>query len=267
MGIRRYQLPGGTPANAGNQNWQGPSAAGRSVTDAFLLEPPAAPDSWDLVAANMTDPALEANGWTAKLNGAPYTVLTRVGDVQPGNALPGPGTYWSTLIAGRLLVKWPSGQSVEIVRATAGSWVYKSHVSPANWDANLGVLAFVAAGNDFFQPGNVIAYAGREGGNSVKGIIHIGPATFNTIFNAADGASDLNVDRVSYLTDTGSGARGIGVSFRYPNGVYWRAALSDLGPVSFTTTSAGVLLFSDNGSGPNYFYVDFIRRLPPGSVL
>lgn len=266
VGTKTYQQPGGPPSGTGNQNWNGPAEAQAGVTDAFLLEPPASSDSWDLVAADLSDPDLAASGgWICKLNGAPYTVLTRAGDVQL-TGFPGAGTYWSTLLAGRLVMKFPASSAVEIVRPTSGSHVYKAHISPANWDAQLAMLPFVANGNNFNQAGNQIAYAGRANDSSVQGVLHVGPSTFNTIYNIADTASELNVDRVSYITDLGSGARGIGSSFRYANGVYWRAALADI-PVTFATTSAGVLLASNNANGPNFFYVDFIRRLPPGSIL
>jgi hypothetical protein len=266
VGTKRYQQPGGTPTAVGNQNWTPPTAARPATTAAFILEAPASPDvAWDLVAAAMLDPSLEANGWTAKLNGAPYTVLLRAGDVQLTGS-PANGTYWSTLLSGRLVLKFPAGSTVEVFRASAGSYVYKSHVSPSNWDASLIQMAFVAQGNNFDQAGNSIVYAGRVSDSAVQGVLHVGPASFTIAYNSADAVSELNVDRVAYITDTGSGARGLDTSFRYPNGVYWRASLSLIN-ATFTTSSAGVLLKSTNASGPNFFYLDFIRRLPPGSIL
>lgn len=92
--------------------------------------------SFDLDPLVMTDPDIAANGWSISLTHSPYTVLTRAGDVRwqdhiwgaapsgqtPGvtpNYPPAAGTYYSTLLAGRLLLQLPGQTDVSIWRATS----------------------------------------------------------------------------------------------------------------------------------------------------
>lgn len=244
------------------------SAIGDLRPYAWMAQAPSSPDAWDFDATLATDPDLANGGWTVKLNGAPYTVLTRSGDIQaPALATAPPaGTYWSTLINGRLVMRFPSAAGVEIFKASAGSYTYKFHASPANWDGTQSLFGFVANGTNFDQAGNNICYAGRSNATTVTAVTFIGPATFNVAFTAVDNATELNVDRLIYLFDAGVGARAVGVSFRYPNGVFWRASLTGMNAV-FTTSSAGILFAAGNAGGPNWLYVDSLRRLPPAEFI
>lgn len=242
------------------------AAGGTQRTDAFLLSAPTAPDAWDLDAAALqaagASPDLAVLGWTVKFNGAPYTTLTRNGPIQPGiSAMPPAGTYNSSFLNNRLVMQFPGPAGVEIVKASSGPFCYRAHFNWSNWDNSIEALAFVAQGNNFDQAGNNIAYFGREN-NSINGISFVGPASFTTAFSVADAATEFNQDRVYYIYDAGSGAaRNIGVELYYPNGVHWRAALPAI-VASFTTSSAGILFTTNNANGPNWLYIDSIRRLP-----
>lgn len=102
--------------------------------------------SFDLDAMTMTNPDLAANGWTISLTHTPFTVLTRAGDVRamdhlwsasagaaaPGttpNYPPAAGTYYSTLVGGRLLIQLPGQTDVSIHRTTTqGAWLYTAGI-------------------------------------------------------------------------------------------------------------------------------------------
>ncbi|HET8939211.1 MAG TPA: hypothetical protein VFN67_37460 [Polyangiales bacterium] len=103
-----------------------------------FIKPAAGWDTaWDLDPQVMSTPDIAANGWNITLTHAPYTALTRAGDVRwmdhywaveaglggvPGTTVnypPAPGTYYSTLLAGRLLIQIPGLIDVSIWRATS----------------------------------------------------------------------------------------------------------------------------------------------------
>lgn len=156
MGTRVYQLAGGAPGSAGNQNWparldsngiaNSSSVPGTTVTAALsdlqlqltrlqsnmpphTYPPPGGFDlAWDYDPSVATNPDLLANGWNVTLTNSPYTVITRAGDVvsyeshlttNDGinyNPTPAAGTYRSTLRDGRLLVQTAKGEDVSIWR-------------------------------------------------------------------------------------------------------------------------------------------------------
>lgn len=114
-----------------------------------FVEPAGGWDStWDFDANTAVSPDLAANGWTISLAYAPFTVLTRAGDVRyqdhvwaaiasgaaPGtttNYPPAAGTYYSTLYGGRLLLQLPGETTVAIWRSTGPE-------SPAIYTAGVG---------------------------------------------------------------------------------------------------------------------------------
>jgi hypothetical protein len=158
VGKRVYQLGGGTPAQAGNNNWPvaltsdavanqsgvpGASVSAalgdlqlqiarmQAVMPAPTLPPPGGYDlTWDFDPNVATNPDLLANGWNVTLTNSPYTVITRSGDVvsyesylttNDGVAYdptPATNTYRSTLRDGRLLVQTARGQDISIWRTT-----------------------------------------------------------------------------------------------------------------------------------------------------
>lgn len=94
--------------------------------------------SFDFDPAVATNPDLSANGWTVALTHSPWTVLTRAGDVRwldhvwaaaasgpvagvTQNYPPAAGTYYSSLVGGRLLLQLPGQTDVSIYRATTAT--------------------------------------------------------------------------------------------------------------------------------------------------
>lgn len=149
----------------------------------FVTPPGGWDTSFDFDAAVATDPDLAANGWTIALTHSPYTVLTRAGDVRwldhvwaaaasgqtPGvtyNYPPAAGTYYSSLVGGRLLLQLPGGVDVSISRATTavGGALFTAGVGGGSRDTNARALwlsnglpgaANVSCGyvSDHFSPG------------------------------------------------------------------------------------------------------------------
>lgn len=166
VGTKVFQLGGGVPAQAGNNNWPSALASdnvrndsavpGANVSlalDALRLEiariqtampprlfpPPTGYDlTWDFDPVIATNPDLLANGWNVTLTNSPYTVITRSGDVisyeshlttNDGiayNPTPPAGTYRSTLRGGRLLVQTARGEDISIWRTTDAAARYYS---------------------------------------------------------------------------------------------------------------------------------------------
>lgn len=206
MGTRRYSIAGGAPPFTGSENWTGvPEAADAIGAGVFpyvsLYTSPPPDEAWDLEARNMTDPDLAANGWTVSLfNVAPWTVLTRVGNIDFAVA-PGAGQYRSSLINGRLFVQTPTGAAVQIVRAVTATsgFTIKTHASCALFAASNVACALIS---NTAQPGNGpssrVYYAGLDSTN-VNETLFTGalPGSYNVLFNS--GVTVAQSDLVSYV--------------------------------------------------------------------
>lgn len=124
------------------------SAISRIPVPLPFIRPAAGWDtSFDFDAQVATNPDLASNGWTISLTHTPFTVLTRAGDVRwldhlwgaapsghtPGvtpNYPPAAGTYYSSLVGGRLLLQIPGETDISIWRATSNP--------PAIYSAGIG---------------------------------------------------------------------------------------------------------------------------------
>lgn len=155
--------PAGPTGATGPEGPPGPLGAWVPIQ---FIEPPGGWDtSWDFDPQIATNPDLSANGWTVALTHTPWTVLTRAGDVRwydhlwsaaasgqtPGvtyNYPPAAGTYYSSLVGGRLLIQLSGGADVSIYRSTtAVAALYTVGLGGGTATSTTGRRLYLANGN------------------------------------------------------------------------------------------------------------------------
>lgn len=253
VGPEGPQGPQGIPGTNGADGAVGP-AGPRGLSSNVWVGPQASPDAWDLEASTMIDPDLAANGWTIQLRDNPWTVLTRAGNLDRSLASSAAGTYRSQLVNGVLVLQLP-GPQVQIYKASAGAYCYKTHVWCGEFTTGNQSYVFCSTGANF---GNGVAdfhYAGLENTSLVS--VRFIAATNNYTLEAGLGAiSEVKRKFVSYLDHDP------GVNTRY-------FAISEEGTVVSAFRTPGLLLAPSSHAGiwlaqqnNRWNYIDFIRRTP-----
>jgi len=226
-----------------------------ALTDPFLKRP-TTPSAWDMECGTWSDPDFANNGWTVLLGAAPWSVVTRAGDITPG-VTPAAGTYRSTLIGGQLFVQF--GSNVTVSKATtSAAYTYVSRVYSTEFSSGRVVDSFVSSSPKWAESGARFYYTGVENVNYVEGLF-VGPSTFTLYTNAATISQSL--DCVRYIYDPASGSMTSNV---VAVAGHW-VVNGSTGPrsVAITAAYAGVFI----ATSPTIYAFGFIRRLTGSNVF
>lgn len=261
MGTKRIQLSGVIETTAGSNCWPEPPDFPPQYSGGPYLGASGDP-TWDLEARNLTDPDLSKAGWIVQLQNAPYTVLTRNGDVTAVSHAAPPGKYNSTLVGGTLVMQGPSaGGLMQIYRQSDGlPHTYEYHVWTSNVQNGNSDYCFIANGPNYNTNGTTFFYTGLEGSADRHSVILRVQGTAGApIVNqyANDVMPDWHQDLVRYIRVHADNLQ-TEVKIGDPTG---RVVIANPTTVDNTPVPnyAGVWL---NAVVDHVVYIDFIRRKP-----
>ena len=226
-------------------------AAGAAGRDGGNTAPsigiPSSPDSWNLEARTLASADLSLAGWTVRLQNSPFTAQTYAG-LPSTEVTPPAGTYYAGIYGGVLVIQ-TQANTLQIYKASVGSYTYQSHVWNSSPTADNNYL-FVASGSAQWNTTDNFYYVGCEAGHYAELSRQSGSNTLNQ-YPTLD-VRDSNLVKTVW-------ADGISQVGQHATNIEGREIIAR------TTRGTGIVpahagIWCAAASG-QFIYIDFLRRL------